>query len=142
MDEIISLLKTPEECQQIAKIFNELAQIARRRAVQLRAQSHGSKSAVETELLEAIYAYEEVLSKKNNRRTHANRTWQMVKHYGIINAAERAVNRPADAMGYRVLVEMGFKDLTFESIIVRFPSEFDPELVKLSRKRLQELEKS
>jgi hypothetical protein len=45
------------------------------------------------ELYLALYAYEDVLSKKNNRRTHASRTWPMVNQYGIKGAAEKAVSR-------------------------------------------------
>jgi hypothetical protein len=139
MDEIIRILKTPEECQQLALIFTDLAHQAQLRAIELRALSHGKKEEVELELLKALYAYEEVLTKKNKRRTHASRTWPMVQRYGIIKAAERAVNRPTDAMGYKVLVDMGMKNLTFESVIVRYPEAFSQEIVRLARKRLEEL---
>jgi hypothetical protein len=139
MDEIISKLKTPEECLQFAKECIELARKARRRAIDLRASAHGNISEVENELLKALYAYEEVLSEKNKRRTRASRTWPMIKRYGIIGAAERAVNRKADAMGYKLLVDMGLHDLTFEAVIVRFPETFSKQVVKLARSRLEEL---
>jgi len=78
MDDIIQKLKTPEECMQLAKNVRDrnpdLAQKARRRAVELRAISYGNKSEVELELLKALYAYEEVLSEKNKRKTRAART--------------------------------------------------------------------
>ena len=54
-------------------------------------------------------------------------------------AAERAVNRKVDAMGYKVLVGMGLQGLTFESVIVKFPDSFSPEAVKQAHKRLEEL---
>jgi len=41
----------------------------------------------------------------------------MVKRYGIIEAAEKAVNQPFNAMGYGVLVDWGMPHLTFKSII-------------------------
>jgi hypothetical protein len=67
MNELISRLKTPEECEQFAKNVVEkypaLAGEARRRAVELRAATHGAKNAAEREALQAVYAYEEVLSK-------------------------------------------------------------------------------
>lgn len=75
MDDIIQKLKTPDECIQLAKNVRErnpeLAQKARRRAVELRAISYKPTSKVELELLKALYAYEEVLSEKNNRKTSA-----------------------------------------------------------------------
>jgi len=139
MDEIINLLKTPEECTQLAKVFTDLARQARRRAIELRVLTHGKLSEVEKELLKALYAYEDVLSEKNKKRTHASRTWPMVKRYGIIGAAERAVNRKIDAMGYKVLVDMGLHDLTFEAVIVRFPEAFSHQAVKLAKTRLEQL---
>ena len=142
MDEIISKLKTPEECIKFAEKCTNLAQEARLRAIELRTLTHGNKSEVETELLKAIYAYEEVLSKKNKKRTRASRTWPMVKRYGIVGAAEKAVNRNTDAMGYRLLIEMGLQDLTFEAVIVRFPEAFSQQIVKLARSRLKELKNS
>jgi hypothetical protein len=107
MDEIIRVLKTPEEGKQVEKIYSNLAQQAKLRVIELRALSHGSKQEVESELLKVLYAHEEALTKKNKRKTHASRTWPMVHRYGIIKAVEKTVNRPTDALGYKVLVEMG-----------------------------------
>ena len=63
----------------------------------------------------------------------------MIKRYGIIGGAERAVNRKSDPKGYTLLVQMGLQDLTFEAVIVRYPKEFRPEVVKLAAARLDEL---
>jgi len=142
MDEMINRLKTPEECIKYADRCSKLAQQARLRAIELRAQAYGEVSEVERELLKAIYAYEEGLSRKNRKRTRASRTWPMVKKYGIIGAAERAVKRKTDTMGYRLLVDMGFRNLTFEAVILQFSDSFDKQTVELASKRLQELEKT
>jgi len=143
MDDIISKLKTPEQCIQLAKNVIErnpnLAKEARRRAVELRAIAYGSTKRVEVELLKALYAYEEVLTEKNKKTTRASRTWQMIKKYGIINAAERAVNRPIEPNGYKVLVQMGMQDLTFESVIVHYPDAFNEEVVVRAQDRLKKL---
>jgi hypothetical protein len=141
MDEIISKLKTPDECRQFIVKFSDLVRQARQRAIELRASTHQAEDIVEFELYQALYAYEDILSEKNSRKTRANRTWQMVKHYGIKVAAERAVNRKGDAMGYRVLVEMGLQGLTFESVIVKYPESFKDAAVKQAQKRLEELNK-
>jgi hypothetical protein len=139
MDKIIGLLKTPEDCMEAADTFTDLANQAKRRAVELRANSQSILTDVESELWRVIYAYEAVLSKKNKRRTLASRTRQMIKRYGIIEAAERAIKRGVDAMGYRTLIEMGYQDLTFETVITRFPKYFKSEIVKQCIKRLDEL---
>jgi len=140
MEELINTLHDPDECQKIADIFTDLAIKARRRSIELRANRHGNSKGVEVELLKVLYAYEDILTLKNKRKTHASRTWQMVKRYGIIKAAERAVNRPVEAMGYKILVERGMKDLTFEAVIIKYPKEFSREIVKLAKNRVEELE--
>jgi hypothetical protein len=141
MDDVVHKLKTPAECMQLATNVRDrnpaLAQKARRRAVELRALSHGSKSDVEYELLKVLYAYEEVLFEKNKKHTRASRTWQMIKNHGIIGAAERAVNRNIEPAGYKVLAEMGMHDLTFEAVIVRYPNAFNQEVVSHAKERLK-----
>jgi len=139
MDEAINKLKTPEECIQFANKCTDLAREAHRRAIELRALTHTNVSMVETELWKALYAYEEILTKKNQRRTLAGRTRQMITRYGIIGTAERAVNRKIEAMGYKVLVEMGMQDLTFESVITKFPESFTQNIVTLCKERLDVL---
>ncbi len=146
MDEIIQKLKTPEECKQLAINVRdrnpELARQARRRAIELRAASHGLKSVVELELLKAVYAYEEVLFEKNKRRTRATYTWRMIERRGIIPAAERAVIKKTETKGYKELVAMGLQDLTFEAVIVRHPEKFRQEVVSCAKERLEELQRT
>ena len=146
MGDIIQKLKTPDECMQLAENVRErnpeLAQKARRRAVEMRAISHNATTKVELELLKALYAYEEVLSEKNKRRTTAARTWQMIKRYGLIKAAERAVNRKIEPAGYKLLAKMGMHDLTFEAVIVRYQESFNPDVVARAKERLRQLSES
>ena len=141
MNEIISQLKTPEDCIKFAERSISLAQEAYRRAIELRAAAHLAMNDLEKELWKVIYAYEEVLTKKNKRRTLASRTRQMIIRHGIIGAAERAVNRKIEAMGYKLLVDMGLQDLTFEAVIIRFPKAFAQSIVKLCEERLEELKR-
>ena len=144
MDPIIQKLTTPEECMQLASNVRDknpaLARDARRRAVELRAASHAPKSAVELELLKAVYAYEEVLYEKNKRRTRAAYTWRMIDRLGLIKAAERAVAKRTQTKGYKELVAMGLQDLTFEAVIIRHPDKFSQAVVTQAKERLEELE--
>jgi len=141
MDERVAKLKTPEECEQFAKNAirlgrKDLADDARRRAVALRAAAYGAKSEAERQCLEAIYAYEEVLTAKNGRRTRANRTWQMIARHGILGAVERAVNRDAETVGYTALRDMGLQDYAFEAVVLRHPSLFSEQTVQRSKARI------
>jgi len=141
MDERVAKLKTPEECEQFAKNAirlgrKDLADDARRWAVALRAAAYGAKSEAERQCLEAIYAYEEVLTAKNGRRTRANRTWQMIARHGILGAVERAVNRDAETVGYTALRDMGLQDYAFEAVVLRHPSLFSEQTVQRSKARI------
>ena len=143
MDEMVKRIKTPEKCDifiknALAKNNKDLANQARLRAVQLRAEEYGAKTIAEKEALEAVYAYETVLSEKNGKKTRASRTWQMIKRRGIIDAVERAVNRTVETQGYRALIEMGLEDFAFESVILRNPEAFSKSAIEISKKRISE----
>lgn len=147
MDDRVRKLDTPEKCEIFAKncIANgreDLAIEARQRAIQLRAESHGAKSEAEKEALEAVYAYQEVLSIKNGKKTRAQRTWQMIERHGIIGAVERAVNRPTETQGYTSLLEMGLESFAFEAVIVRHPNVFSAAALQISQERISRWENS
>ncbi len=141
VDQQIAALKTPEDCEQFAinveaRGKHDLARLARRRAVELRALAYGAKNAAERDALEAVYAYERVLSEGRGKKIRASRTWQMIARHGIIDAVERVVSRTEDAKGYEVLVKMGMHDLAFEAVVLRHPGEFTAEAVQRSKERL------
>jgi len=138
MDELIRQLKTPEDCNNFINKATMLIQQARHRSIELRVLGHKNNKPVENELLAAIYAYEDILSDKNGKKTYASRTWQMVKRNGLIIAAEKAVNRNIDPMGYKMLANNGMQHLTFEAVIAKHPEHFSTEAVKKAKKRLEE----
>jgi len=142
MDERIAKLITPEGCERVARRVEEsqpeLAREARRRAVELQAAAHSATTGVEREALQAVYAYERVLSAKRGKKIRASRTWQMIERHGILGAVERAVDRPSDPSGYTALAQMGMQDLAFESIVVRHPNVFSAAAVARSTERLRD----
>ena len=140
-DDRIAKLKTPQDCEvfarnALARDRADLALAAKKRAVQIRAESYGAESVVERECIEAVFAYEEVLSAKAGRRQAASRTWPMIDRHGIIEAVERVVKRKNDALGYTALVEMGLAEHAFEAVILRHPTAFSTEAVERSKERL------
>jgi hypothetical protein len=141
MNDIVSKLKTPEECAIFEKNVTErghpdLALAARKRAIELRAKAHGAVTDAERECLAAVYAYERVLSDSRGKNIRASRTWQMIKRHGIIGAVERAVNRKSETSGYRTLLDLGLGDFAFEAVVVRYPSLFSPEAIQHSQERI------
>jgi hypothetical protein len=143
IEEKIAHLPDVQSCERFAKNAEEhgrpdLAKAAHRRAVELGAKSHGAVTEAERECLEAVYAYERVLTEKNGRTTRASRTWQMIDRHGILPAVERAVNRPYETAGYTALAEMGLEQYAFEAVILRYPQLFSEEAVEHSRERMEQ----
>lgn len=141
MDERVKNIKTPDGCEKFAKNairlgHPELALEAQRRAIELRAEKHSAQTDAEKEALKAIYAYEEILTEKNGRRTRATRTWQMIDRRGIIESVNRVVAREDDAMGYVLLKDKGMEDLSFEAVVLRFPQVFSEEAVVHAEERI------
>ena len=145
MDERVKKIKTPEKCEIFAKNaiekgHDDLALEAKERSIQLKAEAYGADNQAEREAIEAVYAYEEVLTLKNNKKTRASRTWPMIKKHGILAAVERAVNREAETQGYKYLLEMGLQNYAFEAVILRHSDLFSDESVAISKKRISEWE--
>ncbi len=139
-DPRITRLKTPEDCEQFAKNVEsehpELARLARRRAVELRALIYGAKTDVEREALQCIYAFEEARSQETGKRARANRTWQSITNNGILPTVDKVVSRRKATEGYDALVAAGLEDFTFEAVVLKFPDHFSSEAVKQARLRL------
>ena len=143
MEEIVKRIKTPRECEVFSKNAikrgrEDLAQQAKERAIQLKAESYGAKTQAETDAIAAVYAYEAVLTYKNGKPTKASRTWPMIQRHGIIAAVERAVNRSSVTQGYEYLLEMGLQDYAFEAVVVKYPEIFSEECVAVSQSRINE----
>jgi hypothetical protein len=141
MDYRVERLRTPAECEifaknAVARNHPELALQARRKAIDLQVSTHETGSAVEAEGLAAVYAYEALLTRRNGKKTRATGTWQAVKRYGIIEAIQRAVNRPADDTGTVTLRDLGMEDLAFEALVIRHEASFSAEAIQASKERL------
>ena len=116
--------------------WEEKAREAHRQAVLMRAREHGAETEAEQACLEAIYAYEWTLFKKHGKRVKASRTWPMVRSGGIIGAVEHTVTRPDATVGYDALVAEGMQEMAFEAVVLRHPSLFSAEAVKMSQERM------
>jgi len=139
----ISKLKTPEECLIFEKNVIErnrpdLALAARKRSLELRSIAHNTTSDVERDCLAAIYAYEDILSAKNNRKTRATRTWQMISKHGLIEAFERVVNRPGNTIGYDSLLKQGLEHFAYENVVLRHVNSFSETAVNRAKQRQAE----
>ena len=141
MDYRVERLKTPADCEifaqnATARNHPDLALEARRKAIHLRASTHETASPLEAEGFVAVYAYEALLARKSGKKTRATGTWQAIKRYGIVEAIQRAVNRPPSEPGDITLRDLGLEDLGFEALVVRHEASFSEAAVEASKARL------
>lgn len=143
MDPRVLKLQSKRDCEVFAKNardrgMDDLAEQARARSLQVLAAGHSPATDAEREALEAVYAYEAILSAKRGKKTSASRTWPIIKQHGVIGAVERVVNRKDAPIAYRDIVEGGLGHYSFESVILRHPDLFTAEAVERSRERVAE----
>jgi len=140
---LVGHLKTPEDCEQVALNVEAkqpaFAVAARRKAIEIKASTHKATTEAEEHSLQAVYAYERVMTLARGRKTRATRQWQMVTKLGIINAMESIVKSPTDSTVVDALVKMGMQDMTFEAVVLRHPDVFSAEAVAKSQHSLDSL---
>ena len=129
MHELVMRIKDPELCYIFAKNATrrghpELAIQVHRRAVDLRAEQHGTSSDAELAAVRAIYAYEEALSVNKGKRTRATGTWQMARRHGIIEAVAKRLNSGGAEELAGVLKELGMEDYSFAAVREAYPEAF------------------
>jgi uncharacterized protein YecA (UPF0149 family) len=140
---LVGHLKTPEDCEQVALNVEAkqpaFAVAARRKAIEIKASTHKATTEAEEHALQAVYAYERVMTLARGRKTRATRQWQMVTKLGIINAMESIVKTPTESAGYDALVKMGMQDMSFEAVVLRHPDVFSAEAVAKSQQSIDSL---
>ena len=141
MDPRASRLRNVADCSSLAENvlkggLPRLAEDCRKRTIQIRAELYGVDGDLERECVEAIYAYEEILSARAERRQPASRTWPMIKKWSVIEAVDRVVTNRKVSTGFAALESMGLKDYAFEAVILRHPGRFSSEAVQVSHLRM------
>jgi hypothetical protein len=142
MEDRLTRLKTPEDCELVASnVAAKDPVYARqlvRRAVVLHANKHNVTSPVEQDALEALYANERALAEDRGKKVSATRMTTMIKRRGIIAAVERIVTQKQETEGYETLTRLGMEDKRFEAVVLRHPDAFSADAVAQSKTRLGE----
>ncbi|TDG13941.1 hypothetical protein E2F43_10615 [Seongchinamella unica] len=128
MHELVERIKEPELCYVFARNAKkrghpELALQAYRRAVDLRAEQHGTDTEAEFAAVRAIYAYEEALGYSKGKRTRATGTWQMVNRYGLLAAIQKRIDSRSGDNIMAVLKELGMEDYSFDAVAKTYGDE-------------------
>lgn len=90
---------------------------------------------VEHDVWRSVFALEDALKSERGRTTLLGRTRQKIKKDGEVRTVNDLVlGKPSD--GFRMLVERGMTDHTFEAVALRHPQSFSEEVSTAAKLRL------
>ena len=111
----------------------EYAEMARVRIDYL---NNGMRDELRAEFKRIMEVYEEFLSEKNRRGTHATYTWRKVANKGEKQTMIDWARSKKPAEGFTSLVRNGKIKDTAEYLIVSFPNDFPSDVVQLAQNRI------
>ena len=109
------------------------------RAIELRAKGFESDDEFEIAVYHALAGYEIALSIKNEKRTLASRTRELIGRLKPLNALKFLINSTEEKFGLVTLTDMHLAEFTFESVIVTHYEIFSSEEVIEAQRRLDEI---
>lgn len=105
---------------------------------ELSAAKHEAGAEVDRALWEALYAYEYLISLENGRSGRATYLRRKISQTDIVSAVSGSVLKGGKTSGLRALRDMGRLDASFEAVVVRHASAFDPSVVEAAKITLAE----
>ncbi len=92
---------------------------------------------VEHDFWRTIHAFEHLLGEERGRTTRLSRTRQKVNRVGVHRTLVDWALGKRESEGFAMLLERGLAELAGESIVLRHPDKFDPEIVGAATARLE-----
>ena len=109
-----------------------------RRRCELKRQTTSEKgSSLEPEFDAVMLAYETLQAELRRRSNYrAIRTWKMVENRGVKSVLEKWAKNKQKGNAFKVLMDHEAYDLTAEYVVLKYKTEFSPEVVIAARQSL------
>jgi hypothetical protein len=96
---------------------------------------------LEAEFAVVMRALEEALSQERGRTTRLARTRQKLGKVGVRKTLAGLALKPSPSVGFLKLVEFKMAaELSAEALIIKYQTEFEPDVVEAARKRLSDFD--
>jgi hypothetical protein len=91
---------------------------------------------LEAEFAMVMRALEEALTQEAGKTKRLNRTRQKLDRVGVRQTLADLALKPQPSLGFIKLVEFGMADMSAESLILKYRSEFTDDIIQAARRRL------
>lgn len=139
--QIVERCTDPKQLARIAENALRLDQPIVRRAALLRLYAispSAEPGTLEHDVWQSIFALEGALKEERGKTILLSRTRQKIERDGEHRTvADLILGKVSD--GFRMLIERGMPELTFEAVALRHPSKFDEEVLTAADIRLREV---
>ena len=106
---------------------------------EMSAAKHESGAAVDRALWTALHAYEYLKGQEKGKTSTATYLRRKISQTDIVTAVSGSVLKGGKTKGLQTLREMGRLDASFEAVVVKYATAFDPSVVAAARRTLAEV---
>jgi hypothetical protein len=102
-----------------------------------RVEGRDLSDPLEQEFAVVMRALEEALTEEAGKTKRLNRTRQKLARAGVRKTLADLALKTQPSIGFLKLVEFNMADMSAESSILKYRDQFDPEVVRAARERLE-----
>lgn len=147
VDELIEMINVEKDQVSLFRWYQNgysrnlpaIMRAALKQAIRLRAQGFKPEDDFENAVFHALAGYEVALGIRNDERTAATRTRQLIDRVKPLKALKFLINSSEEKFGLKILSDMHLAEFTFESVVVTYDEKFEPDEVLEAQRRIDEI---